>query len=736
MNRRLIRQIVSQELKESSRSRRANTRAALSATDEPDVPVTKSGRQDTEKQIAQFGFDLARRSAGDRVKYGFTMTSIQKVGINPASPFDTPLALYAYPVTPEMIMHLTRGRYMQMGLEMPEIADELSPYAEVTYQLPFVAEAPYINFFSFNDMSGVFQTSTGMDDATYRAAIDKLLGWFKQNSEDVNPERSFMSMLVQAGRHNKVFGVNDTSPKNSSSISDLGRLKIIWTLSRALSSMKVAADFDAAAETDSRVRSSDISVWRRLLIMVGIKALVDDAGEGLVHRNEPQQIAVMDTSIIDEMRQFNNAFQKPSKPSDYSKQQLESKINDIVDDIRIKIRKFKTTPDKRTAAFDLIEIAGRNYRIFGSKLRGTIDKLGLRDDISEIVSWFVSNDDRVAAYLPIKIAIAYDLTGNESIIDALVNRSGGKFSWMEGFLGRLWVTGPDPIAARFAIKLCESFFTSVRGSIVSQDIKAASFLMMLSDSGFIRNSVPLERFIQLVVPVIKELGSDYTILDPEHGEKRLIDILRLRYQIEKRKEKENAEAERLKVLDKKNLSRPRVNDLKAKLGGVEDLSEQLQDIVSGAMSKIGLYRDVVGDSPEEFGQNDGYLNIDFDSFFQSDFVPGWLTSVPAEQRQQMEAINRKYKKAISNASESGLSELYDKLGEIKRSDASNETRARESRRIKYEFAKSQIMKLSAAVSEFQSEMSAYLTSIDDRSVEQSSLYESMIIKLINLAKSS
>ena len=149
MNRRLIRQIVSQELKESSRSRRANTRAALSVTDEPDVPVTKSGRQDTEKQIAQFGFDLARRSAGDRVKYGFTMTSIQKVGINPASPFDTPLALYAYPVTPEMIMHLTRGRYMQMGLEMPEIADELSPYAEVTYQLPFVAEAPYINFFSF-----------------------------------------------------------------------------------------------------------------------------------------------------------------------------------------------------------------------------------------------------------------------------------------------------------------------------------------------------------------------------------------------------------------------------------------------------------------------------------------------------------------------------------------------------------------------------------------------------------
>jgi hypothetical protein len=730
MNRRLIRQIVSQELEESSRSRRANTRAALSATDEPDVPVTKSGRQDTEKQIAQFGLELARRSAGDRVKYGFTMTSIQKVGINPASPFDTPLALYAYPVTPEMIMHLTRGRYMQMGLEIPEIADQLSPYASVTYQLPFVAEAPYINFFGFNDMSGVFQTSTGMDDAAYRAAVDKLLGWFKQNSKETNPERSFMSMLVQAGRHNKVFGANDTSPKNSSSISDLGRLKIIWTLSRALSSVKVAADFDAAAETDTRVKSSDISVWRRLLIMVGIKALVDDAGEGLVHRNEPQQIAVMDTSIIDEMRQFNNAFQKRPNYSAYSKQQLESKINDIVDDIRVKIRKFKTTPDKSTAAFDLIEIAGRNYRIFGSKLRGTIDKLGLRDDISDIVSWFVGSSGKIDAVLPFKIAVTYDLAGNESIIDALVNSSGGKFSWMEGFLGRLWVTGPDPIAAKFAIKLCEAFFASVKGSIASQDIKAASFLVMLSDSGFLRNSVPLERFTQLVMPVIKELGNDYTISDPEHGEKRLIDILRLRYAVEKKKEEESAGAERLKVFNKKNLNRPRVNDLKAKLGGVEDLFERLQDIVSGAMSEIGLYKDTIGNSPEEFNQNDGYLAVDFGAFIQGDFVPGWMTSVPSEQRQQMEEINKKYKKAIYAAAEGGLSELYDKLGEIKKSDANVVERLRESKRIKYEFAKSEIVKMSAAVSEFKSEMTAYLTSINGGSVEQTQLYEALLVRLL------
>ena len=732
MNRRLIRQIVLQELSESSRTRRATTRAALSAADEPDVPITKSGRQDTEKQIAQFGLDLARRSAGDRMKYGFTMTSIQKVGINPASPFDTPLALYAYPVTPEMIMLLTRGRYMQTALEMPEVADGLNPSASVGYILPFVGDASYINFFSFNDMSGVFQTSTGMDDPAYRSAIDRLLGWFKQNGGSSSSERSFRSMLVQAGRHHKVFGANDTLPKDSGSISSLGRLQIIWTLSRALSNTKVASDFETAAATGSRVKSSNISVWRRLLIVAGIKALVDDAGEGLIHRNEPHQIAVMDTSIIDKMRQFDNVFKKLSKPSADSKEKLESKINDTVDDIRVKIRKFKTTPDKSTAAFDLIEIAGRNYRILGSKLRGTIDKLGLRDDISEIVSWFVSNDDRITAYLPIKIAFAYDLAGNESIIDALVSRSGGKFSWMQGFLKRLWVTGADPVAARFAIKLCEAFFASVKGSIASQDIDAASFLLMLSGSEFLRNSVPLERFTQLVMPVIKELGVDYTISDPEHGEKQLIDILRLRYTIDRRRAQEFDEAERLKVIDKKNLRRPEVRDLKANLGGVGDLLDLLQSIVSEAMSEISVYKEIVGDNPEKFNQNDGYLKIDFDAFVRSEFVPNWDMLFPAEQRQQVELINRKYKKAISNAAEGGLSELYDKLGEIRRSDAPNADRLRESKRIKYDFAKLQIMKLSAAVSEFQSEMSAYLNSIDDKSVEQMPLYESLLVKLLKL----
>jgi hypothetical protein len=732
MNRSLIRQIIRQELAESSRSRRANTRAALSAADAPDVPVKKSGRQDTEKQIARFGLDLARRSAGDRVKYGFTMTSIQKVGINPASPFDTPLALYAYPVTPEMIMHLTRGRYMQMGLEMPEIADQLSPYASIAYQLPFVADAPYINFFGFNDMSGVFQTSTGMDDAAYRAAIDKLLEWFKQNSREANPERSFMSMLVQAGRHHNVFGVNDTSPKSSSSISDLGRLKIIWTLSRALSNTKVAADFDTASETGSRVKSSDISVWRRLLIMAGIKALVDDAGEGLVHKNEPQQIAIMDTSIIDEMRQFNNVFQKPSKPPTYDKQRLESKINDIIDDIRINIRKFKKGTDKMMAAFDLIDVAGRDYRVFGSKLKGTIDRLRLRDEISEIVSWFVSNYDRIADILPIKIVIAYELSGGESIIDALVSRSGGKFGWMEDFLKRLWVAVSDPSAARFAIKLCEKFFDSVKGSIASQDIEAASFLVMLSGSDFLRKSVPLERFTQLVVPVIRELGSDYTLNDPEHGEGRLIDILRLRYTIKKRRAEEDIETGRLRIIDKKNLFRPNVKDLKARLGGVEDLFERLQDIVSGAMSEIGGYKIKIGNDPQDFKDNDGYLRFHYENLFRNDFVPGWMTSVPAEQRQQMEEINKKYKKAIHAAAEDGLSELYDKLGEIKTSVPNVVDRLRESKRIKYELAKSQIMKISAAVSEFQTEMTAYLTSIDGGSVEQTQLYESLLVRLLKM----
>lgn len=122
MNTALLRTLVRAHLEEASRDRRKQTCATIAAAS--DLPTTQSGRVDTDKQIALTGYNLAKETAGAPPRYGFTMTSIQKVGINPSSEFETPLARYAYPVTPMMVSNLTGGKNLDIALAVPEIADE------------------------------------------------------------------------------------------------------------------------------------------------------------------------------------------------------------------------------------------------------------------------------------------------------------------------------------------------------------------------------------------------------------------------------------------------------------------------------------------------------------------------------------------------------------------------------------------------------------------------------------
>ncbi len=105
-----LRKLIRGVLDESSRQRRSAVRDTLQqaygSDPEGAPPTLSSGRVNTLAQIAQLGYELAGETAGGPPKYGFTMTSVQKVGINPASTFETPLALYAYPVEPKLVDQL------------------------------------------------------------------------------------------------------------------------------------------------------------------------------------------------------------------------------------------------------------------------------------------------------------------------------------------------------------------------------------------------------------------------------------------------------------------------------------------------------------------------------------------------------------------------------------------------------------------------------------------------------
>ena len=305
MNSFLLRSLVREILAESSASRRQQTRAI-------------TGDRNTKLEIWQLADSLITSPPSAH----FTMTSIQKVGINPGSRYNTPLALYAYPVTDHTVDQL-------MGVFQPDVEasarpgvtpeeiekiaankansaksdDEQAqffsqfPLTEVYHKLPFVAKAPFINFFRLRP-DGVFYTSIGMSQGQYDAGMANLTAYVKQNDMGTGrlygtPEEAMQQIVDRAMSYHKIGGGLD----------DVGRLKVAWTTTRGWA-QRLADQVQRGDVEGMSPRA--LVVWRRLLLEIGIKAVCDDAGLSLVHQFEPTQTAVMDTTIVEIIRQFDN----------------------------------------------------------------------------------------------------------------------------------------------------------------------------------------------------------------------------------------------------------------------------------------------------------------------------------------------------------------------------------------------------------------------------------------------
>jgi hypothetical protein len=270
----IVREFIKRVLLESSRSRRAHTRSLT------------GGRINTKIEM----WNLAESLITDPPTAFFTMTHIQKVGINPSSDFDTPLALYSYPVTEETVD-------MLMGVFQPEeqTPEETETLSESGYYrtLPFVSDAPYITFFRLKQ-EGVFYTSSGMDYQKYSEAVSSLQSFIKRYAP-----RSSGKIFSKAEEYARKF-----HKLGQSGGSDIDNLSIIWTLTRELSLILTSGKFADAVK--STVSERSMVVWRKLLLESGINAVVDDAGAGLIHVNEKVQASIFDMSIVEIIQQFEN----------------------------------------------------------------------------------------------------------------------------------------------------------------------------------------------------------------------------------------------------------------------------------------------------------------------------------------------------------------------------------------------------------------------------------------------
>jgi hypothetical protein len=308
MNMLLLRHLIRETLiAESSAARRAQTRAI-------------TGDRNTKLEIWQLADSLITTPPSAH----FTMTSIQKVGLNPGSRYNTPLALYAYPVTDHTVDQL-------MGVFEPDAAaranagetitaakaasvaknkadfnkgveDDIKLISQFTlnelyHRLPFVETAPYINFFRLQP-DGVFYTSIGMTQAEYDAGMANLTAYVSQNDVGTEkrygtPDEAMQQIVAKAMSFHRITGA----------LNDQKRLKVAWTTTRGWA-QRLADQVQAGDAEGMSPRA--LVMWRRLLMEMGIKAVCDDAGTSLVHEAEPTQTAVMDTSIVEIIQQFEN----------------------------------------------------------------------------------------------------------------------------------------------------------------------------------------------------------------------------------------------------------------------------------------------------------------------------------------------------------------------------------------------------------------------------------------------
>lgn len=178
-------------------------------------------------------------------KFFFTMTEINKIGINPKSRFNTPLGVFAYPLTEQYY-------------------DKL-----ISNSLPYVKNAPYIN---------VFTTSTS------------LINIANYSQSDLKRDTSTLK---------EAYGVTDDFIKDSFNTANLDNLIIskMWNLTRLMG-------LEKKDDVEKKIKPS-ILHWNKILRDLGYVGFYDP-GLSRIHDHEPSQAVILDPSIIIPVATFLN----------------------------------------------------------------------------------------------------------------------------------------------------------------------------------------------------------------------------------------------------------------------------------------------------------------------------------------------------------------------------------------------------------------------------------------------
>ena len=193
-----------------------------------------------------------------------SMTTVEKLGINPGSAYNTPLGIYSYP----------------LNYVLEKIGDD-KPMSS----LPFMGNAPYANVFEITSPPIVVDTMPSQEAKTLISKMVKttveLMG-VKPNTAEYNNIMTYI-------RENIIETIDEASVQTPGGIFWYVSMKLslIEDLERALSNKK------------STVR------WNTLLRNSGIHAVLDN-GASIIHRAEPTQMVLLEPYHITNLERFTH----------------------------------------------------------------------------------------------------------------------------------------------------------------------------------------------------------------------------------------------------------------------------------------------------------------------------------------------------------------------------------------------------------------------------------------------
>jgi len=199
-------------------------------------------------------------------QYAFTMTQLNKVGVNPKSEYNTPLGVYFYPLTHEMYKSLINDK------------------------LPFASEMKNVNLVKLNNLDSPkwLRVSDRNQSINLEALQMKAYNFFddsnkKKIARAENDEYTFETALEEWER---------------------------WTKRESkFSSTSLLFSFCAflIKKVDLKSSSSKVAPGRRfnqVLRHLGFIG-VYDSGKGVIHENEPEQLVALEPSAYTVIKSYN-----------------------------------------------------------------------------------------------------------------------------------------------------------------------------------------------------------------------------------------------------------------------------------------------------------------------------------------------------------------------------------------------------------------------------------------------